>query len=259
MFFIIIDWIGINALFRRRRRGQVKCLLYHCILDNPEGYRDTIATEEFDRHIAYLKSKYNFLTLKQNGVIEGYSRDRVNLLVTFDDGFLNNYEKAFPILQKHGVTAAFFVISDSIQSGRPPSFAHYNFPSPLPMMNVDHAKEMIKAGQCIGSHSTNHDDFSKLEKGVGREDALKSKAELKHLLSVPIENFAFPFGKFRPEQLKKVQLIYKNVFLTEHGFSKPQMGVFLRNEVENYYHLKAAASGSLDFFKYLKNQDYSRL
>ena len=66
------------------------------------------------------------------------------VVITFDDGYRDTYENAFPLLRAHGMTATFFVITDFIDEQRPL------------YLSWDMAREMLAAGMSIESHSRNH-------------------------------------------------------------------------------------------------------
>jgi len=71
----------------------------------------------FERQIQYLKNKYEIISPKHIDVTRNrFARHRV--LITFDDGFRNNYEVAVPILHQHGVPAVFFISSRHCEPGK---------------------------------------------------------------------------------------------------------------------------------------------
>ena len=60
--------------------------------------------------------------MNQDGQLEGYSPQKVNILLTFDDGFIDNYTVVAPILTKFNMSAIFFLITDFMPVGTPPNF-----------------------------------------------------------------------------------------------------------------------------------------
>ena len=77
--------------------------------------------EQFDSQIAYLKRRFHMATLEEVfAMMGGDAPRRTSVLVTFDDGYLDNYTVAFPILRSHGVQAVFFLPTAFIGTGKLP-------------------------------------------------------------------------------------------------------------------------------------------
>jgi peptidoglycan/xylan/chitin deacetylase (PgdA/CDA1 family) len=74
-----------------------------------------LSPSAFDRQMAYLAKHYNVLPLSKllTRVLDD-DIPRNGVAITFDDGYLDNIEFALPILQRHGLTATFFVTSDAV-------------------------------------------------------------------------------------------------------------------------------------------------
>jgi peptidoglycan/xylan/chitin deacetylase (PgdA/CDA1 family) len=111
------------ALARGRHRPLV--LGYHRVVDDFAGVASTemasmlTSTTMFERHLDCLGRHFRFVTLDEVGahVLSGEPFDQPVAAITFDDGYHDNYEHAFPILKRKGIPAAVFVVTDLI--GRP--------------------------------------------------------------------------------------------------------------------------------------------
>jgi peptidoglycan/xylan/chitin deacetylase (PgdA/CDA1 family) len=84
--------------------------------------------EEFDDQISFLKRACSVVTLEEAlAFIDGEDRSktpRCRVLVTFDDGYLDNYQLAYPILRSHGLQGLFFLCSNLVGSGFIPWWDH---------------------------------------------------------------------------------------------------------------------------------------
>ena len=114
--------VGGVSLLRSWRRHRGVILAYHRVL--PAGSGDLTFTqpgmyvtqETFEAQVGYLARHYHVVGL---GDLLVRPLDRT-CAITFDDGWLDNYEYAFPILKKYGVPATIFIATGQIGTGRWP-------------------------------------------------------------------------------------------------------------------------------------------
>lgn len=244
---------GIDRVLRHARRGELKVLLYHNVERGTPRFSNGIAADEFGRHLAFLRRTCNVVTMDQRGGMAGLREDRVNVLLTFDDGFVNNHDVALPILLEHGLSASFFLIANCLKTGAPPPFQAARFapgenPAPWRTVNVAEMRAMRAAGMTIGSHSLAHVDHRELAEGTLVAEARTARARIEELLGEPVGCFAFPWGYHHAGQPERLLEVYDRVFLTKHGFAKPDARIVPRNEVASLVHLPHAVSGSIDLF-----------
>ncbi|MDT8902372.1 polysaccharide deacetylase family protein [Anaeroselena agilis] len=109
------------------------------------------------------------------------------VFLTFDDGYLDNYSNAFPLLQASGMTGNFFVISGFL--GR------------TDRMTGCHAIEMARAGMYVGSHTVSHRPLARLEKWENCAELMRSKAELEDILGKAVDFVAYPYGSYNGDTL----------------------------------------------------------
>lgn len=108
-----------------------------------------------------------------------------NLLITFDDGWADNFQYALPILQRCQIPAVFFIVSQSmagIASGR--------------QMSSQQLQELAREGMTIGAHSRTHANLDELTLEQARAELAGSRQELQDITQQPIDYFAYPRGRF---------------------------------------------------------------
>jgi peptidoglycan/xylan/chitin deacetylase (PgdA/CDA1 family) len=102
-------------------RGGLRIINFHRVLDNKidlNDYRylgESPTIDDFDRMLNFLSSHYNVISIKdyiEN--IENHDPGKLFVAITFDDGYLDNYTNALPILRKYNVPATIFVSMDAL-------------------------------------------------------------------------------------------------------------------------------------------------
>lgn len=145
--------------------------------------------------------------------------------LTFDDGLLNTYEVAYPILRELGVKATLFVVSGvftgevGTEQIRPADKS--------PLMNVEQVRELANAGWEIGSHSHTHRVFNTLGHAQVENELVHSRNLLRFKYGFDVTSFAFPAGhkQYHPEDVWLAAKYYRWVrdvgdpsIVPEHAF-----------------------------------------
>ncbi len=198
---------GYATLSRMRSGPSPKTVifLYHRVNDT---HRDsvTIGVQQFADHMRYLADHYEVVRLDE--ILEGgRASDGPRIAITFDDGYLDNYNYAAPILIKHQVPATFFVSTDHISHNLP--FAHdlVKLGEGLPNMNWNQIREMHDAGFSIGSHTSNHINLAQSDSELVRLELRRSREALERELGLKEIMFAHPFGKRRDISAERLEQV----------------------------------------------------
>jgi peptidoglycan/xylan/chitin deacetylase (PgdA/CDA1 family) len=117
--------------------------------------------------------------------------------ITLDDGYVNNFQEALPILRELGFTATSFMVSAQI--GGTNAWDHPKGVPPAPLMDVAHMKAWIAAGMEIGGHTRNHVNLCECDEATAREEIAGCKRDLEQALGVEIRSFCYPYGQHRLE------------------------------------------------------------
>lgn len=102
------------------RRGRLAVMIFHRVLEKPDPlFPGEPDAARFDAQLSMLKRWFNVLPVPEavRGLREGRLPPRA-LAITFDDGYADNCTVALPILQRHGMRAAFFIATDYLDGGR---------------------------------------------------------------------------------------------------------------------------------------------
>ncbi len=166
-------------------------LVYHIVRpsypNDSRGVLDIAHTPEtFDAEMLYLsRTGYhvvNFTDL-ENYFSAGAPLPSNPIIISFDDGWSNQYRYAFPTLRKYDIPATFFVFTNAI--GRPG------------FLSWDNLREMVVGGMSIAAHSRSHPYLTKITEETKLWNEIQgSKELLEKELGVPVEQFAYPFGQY---------------------------------------------------------------
>lgn len=195
--------LGLSRIGRlASRRARLRILYYHSISDDP--VRSSVSPPAFERQIEYLAgSGYRALPLSEAAAAIASGRplhDR-SVVITLDDGFRDNYERAFPILARARVPATIFLTAAYIGGERLPTLTRTDFvPRPL---SWDQVAEMHAQGIEFGSHTLTHPMLSRVPLDVARREVADSKRMIEDKLGAPVTSFCYPRGDFN-EPVKRL-------------------------------------------------------
>lgn len=144
----------------RLRRDWPLILAYHSVNDQRT---DSLAVRvaNFESQMDWLhRHSYRSITMAQFAMEEVEERERV-VIITFDDGYADNYTMAFPILKRYGLVATVFLVSDLVDTGERlqadvAKIALENDPSPFQILTWRQVCEMQAYGIEFGSHTCTH-------------------------------------------------------------------------------------------------------
>ncbi|BBM43869.1 polysaccharide deacetylase [Leptotrichia wadei] len=129
LFLIILLLFLVFILYNKTRKNFVLCLMYHSI--DSEKNKGGIFIDEFEEHIKWIKDKKTFKMEELKGL--DYTLPPNSILITFDDGYKNNYTLAFPILKKYNIKATIFLNTKFIEKDET-------------YLNWDEIREMYESG-----------------------------------------------------------------------------------------------------------------
>lgn len=178
-----------------RRIARVPILMYHHIALPPRHadrirYDLSVSPRRFEAHLRYLQQA-GYTTITLDDLLYHLTRGRPlppkPIIITFDDGYRDNYTNAFPLLRKYGFTATFFIITDLVNQGHPQ------------YLTWDMVREMRAAGMRFGAHGRTHIDLSEADYDQLVWQALGSTEVFQVELGEPARYIAYPSGRYDEE------------------------------------------------------------
>lgn len=222
------------------RAEAVPVLYYHSVMIQA-GNELRMPPAQFEEQMSYLASHgYHDITPQE---LEQFLRGRGQLptkpfMITFDDGYADNYTNALPILQKFKFTALVFMVSSYVDGSG--------------YLSGSQLKSLVSAGWTIGGHTVNHVNLAKLDGTAQTRELLDSKKFLEKLTGQPVWCFAYPFGAYNTEIIEQLQKAdYQLAFTTERGWALRDANPFLIQRVYCY-----ANMGLREFIRRIENPQY---
>lgn len=139
------------------------------------------------------------------------------IMITFDDGYQDNYTHALPILKKYGFRATIFVTARHVGKYTPLS-PDCNETLPAQILTWEEMRALEQEGIRIASHTASHRRLTHLEEEEIRREFIESKRLLEEGLGHPIKYLSYPFGSFnsKVERIAK-ECGYRAAFSTIPG------------------------------------------
>ncbi len=193
-YLLLAAVLSVLLCFMREAAQGIPVLSYHQINDT-DCNALTVPTDEFDREMKYLHEKgYHTISPEQlTAYLQNGSPLPENpVLITFDDGYRDNYENAFPILQKYGMTATVFLVSDFMDR-----FDNY--------LTWQQVQEMSEAGFAMESHTLSHFELTSLPPSELHQQLEGGKLATEWKTRQFVEYIAYPCGSLNDEVLQAVQ------------------------------------------------------
>ena len=170
----------------------------------------SVRPEDFERQMKFL-TEHNFHAITPQemyaALVEGAELPENPVLITFDDGYLDNYTNAYPILKKYGLKATIFVITGFMDRGQPGYFTW------------GQAAEMEASGLInIESHTVTHSSLTDLNEEQMQREIKASKADIERRLGKQVAFLAYPTGTYNLHiaALAK-EAGYKGAFTVKYG------------------------------------------
>lgn len=181
---------------------KVPILIYHHIRSLPETGEDItldrtffVQPQNFERQMEYL-TENNFTTISMENLADYFSGSfdlpQKPVIITFDDGVIDQYENAFPVLKKYNLTATFYVFANPI--GRSKNY-----------ITREQLEEIYRSGMEIGNHGWYHLYLDRISAAELNREIVLSKQRLEEQLGHEISTFAYPFGSYNDKIVKTVK------------------------------------------------------
>jgi len=256
-----------------KKNNLIRILNYHSIssdFNNKSSKYASVSLKVFSAQMKYLYDKDykiidldDFLEIKQNQ----QQIPPKTIILTFDDGYANNYINAFPIFSKYSFKAVISVITEHIDKNIPFPWLNQSVLEDgeekklnLPLSKTQ-LKIMSEYGITIASHTKSHRALSRLEKKDVMKEIIESKKNLEEILSKEVKYFAYPYGSWGDFGLEDKEIVksagYKAALSTKVGSNNSKSDLFELKRIPIYNIdrksiFKRKVNGAYDFTGFLQ-------
>ena len=200
IFAVFLAFLGFGIIFLvnfAQRKYSIPILMYHSV--DPYAKKDNllaITPASFKRQMRFLRNhNYNIVSLEEAArLIKDHKKTPARtIVITFDDGYKDNYTYAFSILKEFNIPATVFLIVNEI--GRPQG----------DRLSLDDIRIMQESGLVtFGSHTLSHPWLPKvLSEKTLKEEIGDSKKMLEEKLGTKVNTFCYPLGGFN-DKVRKI-------------------------------------------------------
>lgn len=236
----IIYFLINRFLFFRSYSNKAAILMYHSVGENDLFFN--VQLKNFIKQMDYLKkNKFNVVNLDQ--LIEWIEKKqkipKKTVVLTFDDGYQDNYFNVLPILKKYNFSATIFLAVNLIGQKIGDSEKIV-----LDMLNWLQIKEMHQLGLIdFQPHSMNHPELSHLNLEEAKKEINRSKISIQEKLNKKCNFFAYPRGNFNEETVSILKELNFSVGLTINGglvskknnlFKLPRQSINSKTSMEEF-------------------------
>jgi peptidoglycan/xylan/chitin deacetylase (PgdA/CDA1 family) len=183
-------------------------ICYHCVKDETNSYLRPTKVADFENQMRYLSTRYNPISLETMAqhLQDGTSLPPKAIAVTFDDGYHDNYENAYPVLRKYHVPATGLLATNFIGTGKIPAWeeAYYTGENAL-MLSWKQVRAMSDGGISFGSHTLSHPLLTRIPRRQREYELCRSKEIIEQQIGKPVTTFAYPSGDFDSETKEVVR------------------------------------------------------
>jgi peptidoglycan/xylan/chitin deacetylase (PgdA/CDA1 family) len=166
-------------------------VLYHSV---GEDAPHSVPLEDFKAQMELLAERFRIVQLRDLRQARQTEAGLGNIaVVTFDDGYLNNFSKAAPVMEGLGIKGTFFITTGRM--GR--QFQTYR--GEVPMMGAGEVRELARRGHEIGAHTVSHPKLTRIGLAEAQSEIVDSKLALEDELGESLHSFAYPKGDWSPQ------------------------------------------------------------
>ncbi len=198
---------------------EVPILMYHYIRDyndpNDEiGTNLSVSPNNFEKQIVWLKDN-NYETVNFDYFFEPHKleNNKKPIIITFDDGYKDAFENAFPILKKYDFKGIFYIVSKFMDKDN--------------YLSWEDAKKMSKENMVIAAHTVSHLNLAELNQEKLTQEIINNKIDIKNNIGSETVDFCYPAGKYNEKVIATLkEQNFKTATTVKNGIASQNSDLF---------------------------------
>lgn len=232
LFFYYLGYSKIrNLLFCFKRKTITRFVMFHDVLPEELVY--------FRANLRFLKRSTNVLSL-DDFFAGRLSSKKINIVITFDDGYKSWISDVIPILKELELPATFFISSGLVGLSKVDEaefirsrLLKTSCPRTITgALRVEDVKYISEHGFTVGGHGMNHSNMANIhDRDELRYEISEDKMRLEKIIGKRIEYFSYPFGAYDNPNMNLTEMLrelgYRGAVTTGSGFNDPECEPYL--------------------------------
>ena len=235
--------------------NKTRIMMYHMIAEQLPGKKKSglrVSPEMFEKHLEYFSNNgWRFIKMSE---LDSYKNEDRVVAITFDDGYLDNYTKALPLLKKYNACATLYLVIDRHNNDwsvkKNPKHNSGALASEE-KLNDGHIQEMLDSGIFeLGGHTISHPYLPNTSFKDKKHEMIECKKILESKFNTTVSSFAYPFGVYGDEDIDIIKTSnYESAVTTDEGVAES-------NSIFQLKRIKASGKDNFFAFKLRVNKGF---
>lgn len=233
--------------YPKANMNKTRIMMYHMISDQHKESKKSglrVSPDMFERHIKYFKDNgWKFIKMSE---LQLYENDNKVVAITFDDGYLDNYTNALPLLKKYNACATLYLVIDRHKndwSVKKNPKHNTGVLANEKKLSDNHINEMLDSGVFeLGGHTITHPFLPNITTEDKQYEMIECKNILENTFNTKVSSFAYPFGIYNDDDVEIIKSSsFESAVTTDEGVANYDLPFELK---------RIKASGKDNFFAF---------
>lgn len=235
--------------------NKTRIMMYHMITEQLPSKKKSglrVSPEMFEKHLEYFSNNgWRFIKMSE---LDSYKDEDKVVAITFDDGYLDNYTKALPLLKKYNACATLYLVIDrhnndwSVKKNPKHNSGALASEEKLTDRQI---QEMLDSGIFeLGGHTISHPYLPNTSFKDKKHEMIECKKILESKFNTSVSSFAYPFGVYGDEDIDIIKTSkYESAVTTDEGVAES-------NSIFQLKRIKASGKDNFFAFKLRVNKGF---